>query len=104
MDGVSFWHKYNPQDQARAPDGKIWCKIGEGLSPGCTAKGSHVGSGGRVVKILAVISFQRGVIYREQFDKLDGDFYADFISRNFRNIFRKSGKRSKLFVQDNDPI
>ena len=98
-------HEYNPQDQARAPEGKIWRKIGEGLAPGCTAKGSHVGSGGRVVKMLVAISFGKGVIFCEQYDKLDGDRYVQFIEKNFQYMFRKSGKQhSKLFVQDNCPV
>ena len=90
LDGVSFYHKYNPLDDARAPKGKTWRKRKEGLS--VTAKGKHVGSGGR------------GVIYCEQYEKLDGNYYADFIRRNFQNMFQKSGKCSKLFIQDNCPI
>ena len=38
LDGVSFVHKYNPADQARAPSGRIWRKQQEGLAFGCTAK------------------------------------------------------------------
>ena len=34
LDGVSFIHKYNPLDQARAPKGCIWRKPREGLSYG----------------------------------------------------------------------
>ena len=93
LDGVSFYHKSSPMNDARAPHGKVWCKRNEGLT--YTVKGSHVGSGGRVV----------GVIYCEQYDKLDGNFVADFVRRNFPKMFRKNGKRgSKLFVQDNCPI
>ena len=102
LDGVSFYHKYNPLDDARAPKGKIWRKRKEGLS--VTAKGTHVGSGGRVVKMIVAISYGKGVIYCEQYEKLDGNYYADFIRRNFRNMFQKSGKCSKLFVQGNCPI
>ena len=50
LDGVSFYHKYNPHDDAN--------------------------------------------------EKLDGNYYADFIRRNFQIMFQKSGKCSKLFVQD----
>ena len=63
LDGVSFYHKYNPLDDARAPKGKIWRKRKEGLS--VTAKGKHVGSGGRVVKMIVAISSGKGVIYCE---------------------------------------
>ena len=102
LDGVSFYHKYNPLGDARAPKGKIWRKRREGLS--VTAKGTHIGSGGRVLKMIVAISYGKGVIYCEQYEKLDGNYYADFIRRNFQNMFQKSGKCSKLFVQDNCPI
>ena len=85
LDGVSFYHKYNPLDNARAPKGKIWRKRKEGLS--VTAKGTHVGSGGRVVKMIVAISYGKGVIYCEQYEKLDGNYYAGFIRRYFQDMF-----------------
>ena len=48
LDGVSFYHKRNPVDQARAPKGRVWRKTNVGLKQGCTAKGCKEGSGGRV--------------------------------------------------------
>lgn len=105
LDGVSFWYKTNPAEDARSPKGKIWRKRTEGLTPGCTSKGAHVGSGGKVVKMIVAISYSKGVIYCEQYDKLDGEYYEHFIHRNFQKMFRKSGKKnSKLFLQDNCPI
>ena len=77
LDGVSFYHKSNPMNDAKAPHGKVWRKRNEGLI--YTAKGSHVGSGGRVVKMIVAISYGKGVIYCEQYDKLDGNFVADFV-------------------------
>ena len=53
LDAVSFIHKFNPADQARAPRGRIWRKEMEGLACGCTAKGSHCGSDGRVASLLS---------------------------------------------------
>ena len=64
LDGVSFYHKYNPLNDTRAPKGKICRKRKEGLS--VTGKGKHVGSGGRVVKMIVPISYRKGVIYCEQ--------------------------------------
>ena len=64
-----------------------------------TAKEKHVGSSGRVVKMIVAISYGKGVIYCKQYEKLDGNHYANFI-----NMFQKSGKCSKLFIQDNCPI
>ena len=55
--------------------------------------------------MIVAILYGKGVIYCEQYNKLDGNFVADFVRRNFPKMFRKSGKRgSKLFVQDNCPI
>ena len=64
LDGVSFYHKYNPLNDTRAPKGKICRKRKEGLS--VTGKGKHVSSGGRVVKMIVPISYRKGVIYCEQ--------------------------------------
>ena len=68
------------------------------------AKGTQVGSYGRVVKMIVAISYGKDIIYCEHYEKLDGNNYADFIRRNFQNMCQKSGKCSKLFVQDNCPI
>lgn len=72
LDGVRFLHKYNPADQAHAPTGRIWRKLCEGLVRGCTAKGSHRGSGGRVAKFMVVISYKEGVILCEEYESLNG--------------------------------
>ena len=60
LDGVSFAYKRNPLDQARAPTGRIYRKKSEGLNQYCTAKGSKVGTGGKVVKSLVAISCDSG--------------------------------------------
>ena len=52
LDGASFAHKYNLCDQSRAPKGRVWQQTSEGLDTGCTAKGTHVSTGGRVLKVL----------------------------------------------------
>jgi len=52
--------------------------------------------------MLLAISIEKGVIFCEQYDKLDGDF---LLLRNSKFMLRKSGKRyGKLFVLDNNPI
>lgn len=58
LDGVSFAHKFHPSNQARAVSGRIWQRRDEGMAPGCTAKRSCVGSGGRLV----AISYNEGII------------------------------------------
>ena len=72
LDGVSFAHKTNPADEAKAPKGRIWRRANEGLDRGCTAKGSHEGSGGKLVKMMVVITHEEGVVLCDQYDKLDG--------------------------------
>ena len=80
-------------------------KANEGLNPLCTAKGCHTGSGGKAVNMFVAICYGKGVIFCEQYEKCHGDYFANFIRRNFRKLFRASGKmHSRLFVQDNCPI
>ena len=104
LDGVSFIHKTNPADEAKAPRGRIWRKKDEGLATGCTAKGAHVGSGGRIVKMMVAISHTAGVVLCEQYQKLDGPHFQSLIHRNFNRMFSEAKKgRSRLWVQDGDP-
>lgn len=104
LDGVSFVHKYKPADQARSTQGRIWRKPEEGLSIGCTAKGSHCGSGGRMAKFMVAISYREGVVLCEQYDKLDGHYFKDLVERKFVNMFENANKGdSKLWIQDGDP-
>ena len=56
LDGVSFWYNTNPVAEAKTPRGKIWRQRNEGLNPLCTAKGSHTGPGGKVIKVFVAIS------------------------------------------------
>lgn len=104
LDGKSFIHKINPRDQAIAPKAREWRKKGEGLTPQCAAKGNKVGSGGRVAHFMVAISYNKGVIMCEQYDKMNGPYFADFVKRNFRQMFNDSiNPNSRLFVQDGDP-
>ena len=90
---------------AKTPRGKIWRKRKEGLHPDCTAKGAHTGSGGKVLEMFVAISYGKGVIFCEEYEQYNGDYFANFIRTNFSKIFQASRKRhSKLFVQDNCPI
>ena len=104
LDGKSFVHKINPRDQVIAPKAREWRKKGEGLTPQCVAKGNKVGSGGRVAHFMVAISYNKGVIMCEQYDKMNGPYFADFAKRNFRQMFNDSiNPNSRLFVQDGDP-
>jgi len=104
LDGVGFYYKRNPYDQARAPRGRIWRKKSEGLKLGCTAKGSKEGSGGKVLKLMAAITHGKGVIFCHRYSTMNGAEFEKFVKEHFDDIFRKSGKKGpRIFVQDNDP-
>lgn len=59
LDGVSFYYKRHPLDQAREQRGRFWRKENEGLLQDCTAKGQKEGSGGKLLKLMVVT---KGVI------------------------------------------
>ena len=104
LDGVGFYFKTHPADQARAPRGRIWRTKSEGLKRGCTAKGSKEGSGGKVLKILVAFSYGKGVIECYPYEKMDGPSFASFVNDRFDSMFDKAQRRGqRLFVQDNDP-
>ena len=103
LDGVSFVFKTNPMDQAKTPRGKIWRRKNEALDIGCTAKGSHVGSGGKLLKLIVAISYDKGVVLCEPYTHMDGEFYAGFVKEHFPELFRTCEKNRECFVQDGDP-
>lgn len=103
LDAVSFAYKTNPLDQARAPRSRVYRRRSEGLRRYCTSKGQKEGTGGKYARFVVAISYQQGVIICEPYEKMTGDFFEDFIDRNFEHMFQASGKRSRIFVQDGDP-
>ena len=104
LDGVSFVYKANPLDQARAPKGRVWRRKSEGLKQGCLAKGRKAGTGGKVAKFMVAITYGRGVLVCERYEKMNGNYFASFIDRNFNSMFARSGKgSSRLWLQDGDP-
>jgi len=74
LDGISFIYTSNSMDQAHAPHGRIWQKAGEGLKQGCLAKGNKAGTGGKLVKMIVAISYNKGVIICKQYDRMCGTF------------------------------
>ena len=81
LDGVSFSHKYNPSDQARAPKTMAWRRRNEGLKYKCTTKGSHEGTGGKVVHFIAAIAHGKGMVLCEQYHgKLNGQSFTNFFA------------------------
>ena len=103
FDGVNFIYKRNPKGQALCPRGRVWRKKNEGLEPGCVAKGRKEGTGGKVLKLFVAISHDEGVICAEAYEKLNGENFATFVRQKFKEIFERSNKESRLWVQDGDP-
>ena len=78
--------------------------MSEGLKIGCTAKGRKEGTGGRVLKVMVAISYGKGVIICEPYEKMSGSYFEDFIDRNFNRMFDLADKGpGRIFVQDGDP-
>ena len=70
LDATSFAHKTNPFEQASAPKGRTWIKKSEGLLRGCTSRGREEGTGGRQVRVVVVISYGKGVIACEPYERM----------------------------------
>lgn len=103
LDGVSFAFKTKPYEQAKAPGARIWRKKGQGLQRCCTCKGSKEGTGGHYVRLIVAISYKKGIIKCEPYEKMSGQYFANFIRDNFDEMFDDAAKDSTTWVQDNDP-
>jgi len=103
LDAVSFVYKTNPMDQATKPRGRVYRRRSEGLKLNCTSKGQKEGTGGKHARFVVAISYQKGVLICEPYEKMNGEFFEDFIDRNFETMFEACGKTSREFVQDGDP-
>ena len=104
LNGVSFYYKRNPADQARTPQGRVWRRACEGLIQGCTAKGCKEGSGGRILRLMVAISYGKEVIECHAYDNLDSRSFASFVNGKFDPMFARADKNgSRMFVQVNAP-
>jgi len=106
FDATAFHHKTHPRQHARTLTGRVWRKKSEGLAMGCTAKGRKVGSGGRVVRIHAAISYGHGVVLAKPYRKLSGKRFTKFVKKEFPAVFDKcqgNHSNARLFIQDGDP-
>ena len=104
MDGVSFVHKQNPVQAAAETKSRIWRKKNEGLQ--FTAKGSKDLAGGRRLHLIVAIAYGKGVVLKEVYEKMDGQFFAQFIGTHFNIAFARAGAKrhgKRLFIMDNDP-
>jgi len=104
LDGVNFVYKTNPNDNSFSPKKRVWRKKNEGLRHGCLAKGRKEGTGANVVRLMVAIAYNKGVIICEEYEKLNGNYFADFVKRNFVDMFGKADKdNARYFLQDGDP-
>jgi len=105
IDAAGFQHKYNPFDEAKSSKTMAWRRRDEGLENNCTAKGSHVGSGGKVLHFMVAISYTKGVILCESYEgRINGEMFGNFIRQHFPLTFEKSVNPTlKQFLQDGDP-
>ena len=104
LDRVSFIHKNDPRKAAMQPKSRVWRKTGEGLS--ITAKGNKSLAGGKRLHVIVAVAWRRGVILMEDYEKMDGTFFAQFIRNHFNLCFGKAGPEAygrRLFLMDNDP-
>ena len=56
--------------------------------------------------MMVAIAHRKGVILKEPYEKMDGDFFYNFIKKHFNLTFAKAGPkryRKRIFVMDNDP-
>ena len=98
LDGVSFVHKHNP---LRAAAGR---KKNEGLQ--FTAKGSEDLASGSWLHLIVAITNGKGVVLKEVYEKMDGQFFGQFIRTHFNITFARSEPKRhgrRLFIMDNDP-
>ena len=104
LDGVSFIHKNDPRKAAMQLKSRVWRKTGEGLS--ITAKANKSLAGRKCLHIIVAVAWWRGVILMEDYEKMDGTFFAQFIRNHFNLCFGKAGPKAygrRLFLIDNDP-
>ena len=104
LDGVSFVYNTNPMSTAMAPKARVWRQKSEGLQ--VTSKGSKDLAGGKRLHVMVAIAYGKGVILKEPYDKLNGQFFANFIRQHFNLCFGRAGPKrdgKRLFVMDNDP-
>ena len=98
LDCVSFLYKRNPAEEASTPKGRVWMKKVERLQ--LSGKSKNIGVGGRMLHVCVAISFGRGVVVCEPYERLTGERFAGIVEK----VFPPCGYHpTKLFVQDNCP-
>ena len=103
LDGKSFEYKGNPLASINSRRTRVWRAAHECLTKGCTAR-AKCGTGSREVQLIICISHGRGVCEIEQYEKMNGDYFASFVTRRIPKLIRENFKNDeKLWIQDEDP-
>ena len=57
-----------------------------------------------MLRLVVAISYGKGVIICEPYEKMTGAYFSNFIDRNFNTMFQTADKgNSRIWVQDGDP-
>ena len=67
-------------------------KKSEGLTHECITKGRKEGTGGKVLRVLVAISYDKGVICCEPYEHMTGGNLAIFLDQHFHRSFQLAGK------------
>ena len=81
LDGVSFIHKSDPLKAAVQAKSRVWRTRGEGLA--FTAKGSKSLPEGKRLHLMVAIAYGKGVILKEPYEKMDGNFFLQLYQNAF---------------------
>ena len=84
LDAVSFVDKRNPYEDALAPAARMLRRPDEGLE--ITAKGSKDLRGGNICHYVVGISFGGGAVLVEEYNKMNGKYFSDFIEGNLHRV------------------
>ena len=56
------------------------------------------------MRVVVAISYGKGVIACEPYERMCGAYFADFIDRNSNRVFEDANKEGKrILIQDSDP-
>ena len=92
LDATGFTYKRYALHQARAPKAHVWRKKSEGLAAGCIAKGRKEGAGGKELRLMVAISYNKGVICCEPYEEMNGRYFAAFVDNHFDHLFAAADK------------
>ena len=69
------------------------------------SKGHKERTGGKVLRLMVAISYNKGVICCESYEKMNGRYFAGFIDNHFDRLFAAADKGcTRTFLQDGVPL